>query len=112
MGGTIASAPPMLIPPGGESVKNRPKRATDELLSKGAKRGGPPYADEIPLVDKDTVLPDDSPKHQAQSNTGRGQRHPKMGIGCLLFWTAKRLNHQSSGTHHTNQAWMVRSTQV
>ncbi len=72
----------MLIPPGGESVKNRPKRAADEFLSKGAKLGGPHDADEIPLVDKGTVLPDDGPEHYAQSNGGHGQRHPKMGIGC------------------------------
>jgi len=82
--------------PGRERVKNRSTPVAGELLSHAAKPSFPQNSDEIALVGDDTGLPDDGPEHQAQSNGGHGQRHPKMGLGYWLIQTAKRLNHPSS----------------
>jgi hypothetical protein len=85
MGGAVASAPPTLIPPGGENAKNRTKPAGGSSLSHATKSSVRHKSDEIALIDNDLGLPEDGPEHQAHSDGGHGQRDPKLGFGRRLI---------------------------
>ena len=71
--------------PGRERVKIDPSKISGRYLSHAAKPGGPHNPDKIALIDNNIGLPEDGPEHQAHSNGGHGQRHPKMGIGGRLI---------------------------
>src|SRR5580704_1782263 len=103
MGGAVALAPPMLIPPVGKEYKKDPSRQPAEDYPIPRSRI-PGLIRTKTFIGRAVGTLDDTPDHHGQRNDGHRQRYRKMRTGCRLLQSANYLNHSPSWHAPQNHA--------